>query len=176
MEKIKILGIDPSLRNTGLVILSYDSEKPLSKAFSVTNAQVLVNPQKYKAKDAILNMIDMLREQSEKEVYQDVKDVIIESPSVLFNQAWAGGTISSIAHISGACIPLFGIEKSYLFRPNEWNKSRKKDITHNQTLMTLGGVDKWHYEKQLKSDRFLEHILDAASMAFWWIKETYVEE
>lgn len=178
MEIVKILGIDPSLRNTGLAVVTYNTEMPLTdpKAFKTLSCQVLVNPAKYTGVDAILNMLDMMNEESQKDCYQDVETVIVESPSVMFNKSWAGGTISSIAHISGGAVALFGIEKARLFRPNEWNKSRKKDVTHNQTISMLGDADSWQYEKRVKSDKYMEHILDAASMALWWIKSNYLEE
>lgn len=178
MEKVRILGVDPSLRNTGLAIVTYDSSIPVTdpKAFTASHCQVLVNPAKYTGTDAILNMLDMLNACSELPCYQDVDNVIIESPAIMFNKTWSGGAISSIAHISGGAVALLGIEKAHLFRPNEWNKTRKKDVTHNQTASILGSPDTWHYEKRVKSEKFMEHILDAASMALFWIKSNYLEE
>ena len=160
MNIVKILGVDPSLRNTGLAIVSYNCELLPNdpKAFSTEGCQVLVNPIKYKGTDAILNMIDMMFEQSQKLIYQCIDSVIIESPSIMFNKTWAGGAISSIAHISGAAVPVFGISKAHLFRPNEWNKSRKKDVTHNNTVSYLGDTENWGYEKRVKSEKFMEHI------------------
>ena len=178
MNIIKILGVDPSLRNTGLAIVSYDSELSPNdpKAFSTEGCQVLTNPIKFKGTDAILNMIDMMFEQSQKIEYQCVDNVLIESPSIMFNKTWAGGAISSIAHISGAAVPIFGISKSLLFRPNEWNKTRKKDVTHSNTVSYLGNPEIWGYVKRVKSEKFMEHILDAASMALWYLKCNYLEE
>lgn len=178
METIRILGVDPSLRNTGLAVVSYNSELPVTdpKAFKAEFCQVLVNPQKYTGTDAILNMLDMISEEAMKPCYQNVDTVVIESPPIMFNKAWSGGTVSSIAHVSGGCVVAFGIEKSHLFRPNEWNKSRKKDQTHGHTVAIIGEPDKWHYEKRVKSEKYMEHILDAASMALWWIKCNYLED
>lgn len=178
MEKVRILGIDPSLRNTGLAVVTYNSDLPITdpKAFSASHCHVAVNPAKYTGTDAILNMLDMLSDLSKLPCYQEVDDVIIESPAIMFNKTWSGGAISSIAHISGGAVPLFGIEKAHLFRPNEWNKTRKKEVTHNQTISVLGATDSWHYEKRVKSEKFMEHILDAASMALFWIKSNYLEE
>ena len=178
MELINILGVDPSLRNTGLAVVSYNTELPSSdpKAFNVSYCQVLSNPQKYTGTDAILNMLDMLVENASQPFYQSMDAFIIESPAIMFNKTWAAGAISSIAHISGGAIVAFGIEKSHIFRPNEWNKSRKKEVTHNQTVAFLGDPDNWHYHKRVKSEKYMEHILDAASMALWWIKSNYLEE
>lgn len=178
MEKVKILAIDPSLRNTGLCVVTYNTELDLSdrEAFSTSHCQVLVNPQKYTGTDAILNMLDMLSEESNKSCYKEIDTVLVESPPIMFNKNWSGGTIASIAHISGGAVAFFGVEKSHLFRPNEWNKSRKKEITHNQTVAFLGDPDRWHYEKRVKSEKYMEHILDAASMGLWWIKINYIED
>jgi hypothetical protein len=178
MEIVKILGVDASLRNTGLSIVSYNTELSPEdpEAFEVSHCQVLVNPAKYKGTDAILNMLDLMSNESKKECYQLADNVIVESPPVLFNKAWGAGTISLIAHISGGAVAIFGIDKSYLFRPNEWNKSRKKEQTHAKTIDFLGDSDLWHYEQRVKSEKYMEHVLDAASMALWWIKSNYIEE
>lgn len=178
MEKITILGIDPSLRNTGLAIVTYNTELPTSdpKAFVVSNCQVLVNPAKYTGTEAILNMLDMMHEESMKECYRSVETVIVESPAIMFNKKISSSVVAALGHISGGAVALFGIEKSHLFRPNEWNKTRKKEITHNQTVAFLGDADNWLYEKRVKSEKYMEHVLDAASMALWWIKSNYLEE
>ena len=178
MEKITILGVDPSLRNTGLAIVTYNTELPPSDplAFTTSHCQVLVNPAKYTGTDAILNMLDMIHEESKKLCYQEAETVIIESPAIMFNKKISSSVVASLAHISGGAVALLGIDKSHLFRPNEWNKSRKKEITHNQTIAFLGSADNWHYEKRVKSEKYMEHILDAASMALWWIRSNYVIE
>lgn len=178
MEKLRILGIDPSLRNTGLSIVTYNTEMSPEdpKAFKVSHCQVLVNPQKYTGTEAILNMLDMLSEESMKDEYKEVDNVIVESPAIMFNKKISSSVVASLGHISGGAVSLFGIAKAHLFRPNEWNKTRKKEITHSQTVAFLGSPDDWHYEKRVKSEKFMEHILDATSMALWWIRSNYIEE
>jgi hypothetical protein len=177
MDEIKILGIDPSLRSSGIGILTYNSSLAFEdpKAVSVSHCQVLVNPSKYTGTDAILNMVDMLRECSEQEAYQNVHDVIIESPAIIFNKSWSGGAMIPVAHVAGACVALFGIEKARLFRPSEWNKSRKKEVTHNQTISVLGSADDWGYVSRVKEKK-MEHVLDAISIALFWLRSTYLEE
>lgn len=178
MEKIKILGVDPSLRNTGMALVTYNTELPPNdpKAFTVSHCQVLVNPAKFTGTEAILHMLDMIHDESLKDCYKQADNVIVESPPVMFNKNWSGGAIASIAHISGGAVAFLGIEKAHLFRPNEWNKTRKKEITHNQTIAFLGSPDKWHYEQRIKSEKYMEHALDATSMALWWIKSNYIED
>jgi Holliday junction resolvasome RuvABC endonuclease subunit len=178
MEVVRILGVDPSLRNTGLAIVNYNTELPLNdpKAFSAKHCQVLVNPQKYTGTDAILNMLDMMHEESKKMCYKEIDTVIVESPAIMFNKNISSSVVASLGHISGGAVALFGIDKAHLFRPNEWNKTRKKEVTHNQTVSFLGSADKWHYENRVKSEKYMEHVLDAASMSLWWIKSNYLEE
>ena len=178
MEVIKILGVDPSLRNTGMAVVEYNTEMDLNdpEAYKTMHCQVIVNPQKYKGTDAILNMLDLINEESKKLCYQDVDTVLVESPAILFNKSWAGGAISGMAHIAGGAVAFLGIEKAHLFRPNEWNKTRKKEVTHHNTISLLGDPDKWLYANRVKSEKYMEHILDAASMALWWIKNNYLEE
>lgn len=178
MEKVRILGVDPSLRNTGIAVVTYNSELDVTdpKAFETSHCQVLVNPQKYKGTEAILNMLDMLYEESQKECYQNVDTVIVESPAIMFNKNISSSVVASLAHISGGAVAIFGIHKAHLFRPNEWNKTRKKEVTHNQTISILGSPDVWHYEKRIKSEKYMEHILDAVSMSLFWIRNTYLEE
>lgn len=177
MEKVRVLGVDPSLRNTGLALVTYNTELSIKdpKAFQISHCQVLVNPQKYTGTDAILNMLDMICECAYKVFYKDVDCVIIESPAIMFSKTFSVGTLSSMSHISGGCAVAFGIEKARLFRPNEWNKTRKKEITHAHTISILGNSDEWKYEKVVKSNKYMEHILDAASIALFWIKNNYLE-
>lgn len=178
MEIVRILGVDPSLRNTGLAIVSYNTELPMTHphAFNVSGCVTLVNPQKFTGTDAILNMLDMINDISNEEMYKNVDEIIVESPSVMFVKSWSAGTISSIAHVSGGAVALLGIDKAKLFRPNEWNKTRKKEKTHALTIDVLGSPENWGYYKKVKSEKHMEHILDAASMALWWIKSNYLED
>lgn len=178
MEKVRILGVDPSLRNTGLAVIEFNSELPTGHpdAYKVSHCQVISNPAKYTGKDAIMNMLDMLTEQAQKDCYKNVDQVIVESPSIMYHAHWSGGTISSIAHIAGGAIVIFGINKCQIFRPNEWNKNRKKEITHSNVVATVGHADKWHYEKRLKNDKLLEHIGDAIGIGLFWIKSNYLED
>jgi hypothetical protein len=178
MEIVTILGVDPSLRNTGLAVVEYNTDFSVHDpaGFKIRNCQTIINPPKYANTDAILNMIDLINEESKKECYLNVDNVMIESPPAMFNKNWCAGTVASIAHISGACVALLGVDKSYLFRPNEWNKSRKKDITHAETVAFFGSIDDWHFEKVIKNEKHLEHVLDAASLALWWIRANYNQE
>lgn len=176
-QKMKVLGIDPSLRNTGLAVVTYDKSLDITdpKAFQVTGCQVVCNPKEHKGTNAILSMLDMLADESMKEVYESVNDVIIESPPTIFSKTFSVASLSSIAHITGGCIMAFHIGKAHIFRPTEWNRSRQKDVTHAQTVSILGDPSTWTYEKKTKNAKYMEHILDAASMALFWIRSNQFE-
>lgn len=173
MELIKILGVDPSLRNTGLAVVSLNCETGEKK---VECCQLLSNPRKFVGTEAILNMLDMIKGISEDSDYAEVDTVIVESPPTMFNKSWAASTLSMIAHIAGGAVALLGLEKGYLFKPSEWNKTRKKEVTHQKTVEELGEIDTWNLKESIKNEKDLEHILDAASIALWWINENYVED
>jgi len=178
MEILRVLGVDPSLRNTGLSVVTYNTEKSLKDptAFKVEHCQVLVNPQKFTGTEAILNMIDMINDASKLPCYRDVDHVIVESPAAMYNPKFPTSVVAALGHISGAAVALMGIEKGHLYRPSEWNKTRKKDVTYNLTEAFLGEHTSWQFEKPIKSAKLLEHILDATSMALWWIKANYIDE
>jgi len=170
MELIRILGVDPSLRFTGLAVVTYNTE---TKEKKVENCQVLINPPVYKGTEAILHMLDMIKDESSDENYSNVDAVIVESPPIMFNKTWAAGTISSLSHVAGGAIALLGLHKGYLFKPTEWNGSRKKEVTHNNTIIELGSSEDWGYKKRVKNEKHIEHILDAASIALWWINRNF---
>ena len=175
---VKILSIDPSLSHTGLVILNYNDnlspEDPT--AYKITHCQVVSKKQLATKKNGVMQMIWLLDQQSKKQCYQDCDLVLVESPTIMFKKEWSTITLASMSHVAGACIALFGVEKCYIFRPGEWNKSKKKQVTHYQTGIFLGDPAEWHYEKPLRSDKYLEHVMDAASMGLWFIKENYKKE
>lgn len=173
MSKFSVLGIDPSLRNTGFAVVNYDPTK--ENQFWVSDCHIITNPQSFKGTDAILNMLENIKSVSELEVYKNVSQVIIESPAALFNAKFPAGALISIGHISGGAACLFGIDKSFLVRPVEWNKARKKEKTREQIEKTLGSHESWHYTKKVKSEKHFEHIIDGAGMALWWIQNFYID-
>lgn len=122
-------------------------------------------------------MLEMMQAayQGHKE-YQNADAYLIESPSVIFNKLWSSSTLSLLAHVAGGAAVVFGIEKVYLFRPNEWNKNRKKEVTHNNTIAHLKDPEHWDFCSTLKSDKYIEHVLDAASIALYWLRTQYWEE
>jgi len=170
---VRVLGIDPSLRSTGMAILSYDEGEPIR----VSHCQTITVPATIKGKDAILQMIDLLSVECEKTAdYQNAHQVIIESPPAIFNPKFPSSGLLPVAHISGASVVIFGSHKSFLTYPQEWNKSRKKDKTRDLILEELGDVSNWHLNRKIKSEKLLEHIIDAAGMALWWLKLHHIQD
>ncbi len=178
MEKVKILGVDPSLRNTGLARVTYNTEiSPHDPtAFKIDHCQVLITPQKFKGTDAIIKMVEMIEEESQKSCYEECEIIIVESPAKMFNKNFSSAVVAALGHISGASLALFGVKKSHLLQPSQWNRGHNKEKTHNETIAFLGKPESWGYEKILHNDKYQEHILDAASMALWWIKNNFIEE
>lgn len=172
-RKISVLGIDPSLRNTGFSVVTYDLEKEVF--LTPERCQIITNPATFKGTDAILNMLEMIKDISESRLYDDVHQVVIESPAALFNPKFPAGSLISIAHISGGATCLFGIDKTFLVRPMEWNRNRRKEKSLEHTQEILGKKENWMTHKKIKSEKHWEHIIDAAGMATWWLKAFHLE-
>lgn len=171
MTLIKVLGIDPSLRHTGLAVVEYNTEtKTIEKP---SRCRVIDNPQKFSGSEAILNMLDLLTDC--KKDYEDVDQIIIESPAALFNAKFPASSLITIGHISGGAVCIFGIDKSFLVRPVEWNKNRKKEVTHRKLEEIFGNAETWDFKKKIKSEKSLEHILDAVGMAYYWLQTMHID-
>ena len=170
---VRILGIDPSTRATGMALLSYTQGEPIK----VSHCQTITVPTSFKGKEAILKMMELLQVQYKKvESYQQADQVIIEGPPTIFNPKFPASALLPIAHISGASLVIFGLEKSFLLYPAEWNKARKKQVTHEKIIEEIGSPDTWHFAHKIKSECHIEHILDAVGMALFWLKQNYIED
>lgn len=180
MEIVKVLGIDPSLRWTGLSIVEFNTE---TNEFKVNNCQLITCPvKKFKGLDAINHMIEQLAIAQWQSEFLDCNHVVVESPVMPFNAKFQGGSMISVAHIAGACAAYFGQNKNsekiklHLVRPGTWNHCKQKEITHKNTQDILGPWEEWGFKKVIKSIAQIEHILDAASMALWYIQKNYLED
>lgn len=171
MEIVKVLGVDPGLRFTGLSVVEYNTE---TQKWKVKGCQIIKVPPTIKGTEAILEMLDRI-EGAMCELYREVDMAVIESPPAPFNRLIAMGGLLSVAHISGGASVLFGLSKSRLVRPAEWNKKRKKEDTHKKTQELLGSIDSWEFIEKVKNKDQLEHVLDAASMAVFWIQNQYID-
>lgn len=171
-ETIRVLGIDPSLRKTGFAVVVFNTE---TETFSVEACGVAINPQKYTGLAAIDNMLGTIQEIKEDGTFGDYTDCIIECPPAIFNPKFPASSLLPIAHISGGCAIIFDLKKIEMVYPVQWNKRRKKDHSHNETVKILGEPHTWKFFCDVK-DPHMEHVLDAASMALWYIKQKYLEE
>lgn len=169
---VHILGIDPSLRNTGYCIVAYDID---NNRFSVKFSGTLrTDASTCKGLDAVKEMMNKVVELKEDILSQYViENIIVEMPQVLFNASFATSGLLPVAAISGACTAILGVEKTLLVTPSEWNKRKKKDVTMRQTEKILGPVESWPMPKRTPKSAY-EHIADAAGMALWFINVSYL--
>jgi hypothetical protein len=173
MELIKILGIDPSLRNTGWSIIQFNSQ--------TLETEILLSgvAQTYREKDrgilGVKAMISKMQSISEDKIFQDVADVVIEMPMIIFNARFAQGSIPPVAAIAGGCCAIFGAERSNLVLPTEWNKGSKKEKTQVAIQERFGDVENWKFLGKCGKTGY-EHVLDATGIALWFLKVKYVIE
>lgn len=171
-ETISVLGIDPSLRNSGFALVSYNTE---TEKWTTGPCGVLSNPQKYTGTTAIKNILEMIQDLKESNIFGKFNDCVIESPPVMFNPKFPASALLPIAHVAGACAVIFGINNVELIYPSQWNKGKNKAKTHAETAKILGDHMTWNFFGKVPDGK-LEHVLDAASIAFWYIKFKYLEE
>lgn len=172
METIEVIGVDPSLRFTGIGKISYNTE---TKNIKVSGCQVIQNKTTLKGTDAISGMLGKIEDIASEPVYLDAKDVIVESPVMPFNAKFQASSMISVAHIAGGAAVLFGHDRVKLYRPTEWNRARKKEKTHFITQQILGPWETWNWVIAAKRKDHIEHVLDAVSMALWYLQENYVD-
>lgn len=172
MELIEIIGVDPSLRFTGIGKVTYNTE---TKKISVSGCQVIQNKTTFKGTQAIAHMLAKIEDVASEPEYAEAEDVIVESPIMPFNVKFQASSMISVAHIAGGAAVLFGIDRVRLFRPTEWNRARKKEQTHFVTQAALGAWDTWQWRVAARRKDQVEHVLDAVSMALWYLQRKYIE-
>ncbi len=172
MEIIQVVGVDPSLRFTGIAKVSYNTE---TAKFSVSCCQVIQNKTTLKGTEAIVEMLNRLEKVAQTPEMQESDIATIESPVVPFNLGFQASSMISVAHIAGGASALFGIEKTKLYRPSEWNRSKKKEVTHALVQQALGSWQTWGWSVVARRKDHIEHVLDAVSMAYYHIQKNFVE-
>jgi Holliday junction resolvasome RuvABC endonuclease subunit len=172
MEIVRVLGIDPSLRNTGFAILSYNLE---TKELTTSKCGVLKTVStKHKGLDGVKEMLNRITELSTIEGFFDVDDVVVEFPMYFFNADFANYPLLAVAGIAGGAASIFGTSRTLLVTPSEWNQRKKKEVNQKKTEASLGEITTWNFlSKPKKGD--LEHIYDAAGMALWFINIKYAQ-
>lgn len=174
METVYILGIDPSLRNTGYALVSLNCDT--WKKEVVTCGVAKTDPKKYKGLDAVKAMLTEIAEMYERltEKYK-IDDVVVEFPQALFNASFATSSLFPVAGIAGGAAAIFGIEKVVLTSPTNWNKKKKKEATQIKVESVLGHIDTWTKYRKI-STMAEEHVYDAAGMVLWLIETKYMED
>lgn len=172
MELIEVIGVDPSLRFTGIGKVSYNTE---TNKFAVSCCQVIQAKTTLKGTDKISDMLMKIQLASADTGFIDVPHVIVESPVMPFYANFQASSMISVGHIAGGCAALFGCERVKLFRPSAWNHSQKKEKTHRLTQAILGPWDTWQWSVAVKRKEQIEHVLDAVSMALWYLQDNFLE-
>lgn len=172
MEIVRVLGIDPSLRNTGFAIISYNLE---TKELTTSKCGVLkTTSTKHKGLDGVKEMLSRITELSTVEGFFDVDDVVVEFPMYFFNADFANYPLLAVAGIAGGATTIFGVNRTLLVTSTQWSQSKKKEVRQKKTVATLGDIETWNFMvKPKKGD--LEHIYDAAGMALWFINIKYAQ-
>lgn len=172
MEKVQIIGVDPSLRFTGIAKVTYNTE---TKKFDKPSCcQVIQNRTQLKGTDAILHMLHEIEDLCKEDCYQEFDKAIIESPVMPFNAKFQASSMISVAHITGGAISLFGSKNVKLYRPSEWNRSKKKEVTHRNVQEFLGHHSTWDWRVPARRKDHIEHVLDAVSMAYYYIQTNII--
>lgn len=173
MEIVRIAGIDPGLRFTGYGIVNYDSEK---NEIWVSNCGLIKTPAKIKGIDAILHMRDQLDEVAKRECFDACDHVVIEMPAAIYSKTFSSGALLPVACVAGCAFKTFDKEKIIPVYPAVWNEHKKKDKTRALTEEIVGDYESWLYDDMPKAKPQFEHIIDAVSMALWYMKMNYLEE
>ena len=173
METIRVLGIDPGLRYTGIALISYNSE---TKTYQTSECRILQNKATLKSTAAIKYMVEKLEEVSRCPGLWDAEHFVVESPVVNFNPKFQKSCMILVAHIAGAAAALFPLERVVFYQPSQWNKNKNKEQTHQNTQRILGDWMTWGFKQFPKNIKHIEHVLDAASMALYYIQKNYIED
>lgn len=162
------MGIDPSLRNSGVACLNWNSE---TNEIWVTNCAVLRTPAKIKGLDAIYYMINEIKKFCERPGIMDCDHAIIEFPAAFYNPKFSAGTMSPLSGIAGAAYTLLNDfednPKAELVYPTVWNKRKNKQKTSQIITQLVGEVADWHFDEPVKNPKLFEHVIDAVGMCYY---------
>ena len=142
----------------------------------VTNCGLVKTPVRFKGIDAIMYMIEQMREVAKRECFVDCSHVVVEFPATFYNPKFSGGAITPVAAISGACMTLFQDEtnkKILPVYPSVWNGRKKKATTAGRIKDLLGEPKEWDYDDNPTREADFEHVIDAVGMAYWLAARDY---
>jgi len=173
MEIVRIAGIDPGLRFTGYGLVNLDTEK---NELWVSNCGLIKTPAKIKGLDAILHMRDQVDELEKRACFQECDYIIIEMPAAIYSKTFSSGAMLPIACVAGCAFKTFDKEKIIPVYPSVWNQRKKKDKTRELTEEIVGKYEDWLYDDMPKARIQFEHIIDAVSMALWYMKLNFLDD
>lgn len=170
MSTLKILGIDPGMRNLGYGVICFNEE---NNEITIERCGILKVPMKFKGNDALLYMKNEVETLFNIELFSDINKCVVEVPRASFGaiQAWA---LIPVGVVAGFCMSHFETEDIVLCSPSEWNKAKKKEKTHALLQKELGDKSTWKYHIEPKNEKHKEHILDAIGIAYWHLKQEYI--
>ena len=171
MAVVKILGIDPGLRNLGFGVICFDEE---NETTIIENCGVLKVPAKFTGNNAILYMKNELMELFATKIFEDIDKVVIEIPRSAFGGKFQSWALIPVGVVAGLVMGFFEVDNIVLCNPSEWNKCKKKEKTQQEMESIFGSVDNWGFVYEPKNQKHREHIIDAIGMAYWHLKESSV--
>lgn len=170
MSIVKILGVDPGMRNLGFGVINYNEE---TEEKTIDRCGVLKVPVKFKGNEALLYMKNELMELFSTQAFEDIDKVVIEVPRSAFGGKFQSWALIPVGVVAGLVMGHFHVDNIVLCYPAEWNHCKKKDKTHAQIEKDYGSIDDWGFIYPPKSKPHREHILDAIGIANWHLNQEY---
>ena len=135
-------------------------------------------PDKLKGLDALLFMIQRMREISLRECFSLCSRVVVEFPAAFYNPKFSSGALTPLAAVSGSCMSLFedDTKKKVLpVYPTVWNGGKKKEQMAQLVQELIGKPSEWEYDDTPTREADFEHVIDAIGMAYWLSDKEYFE-
>jgi Holliday junction resolvasome RuvABC endonuclease subunit len=170
-EIVEVIGVDPSVRFTGIAKVIYNTE---TQKFKVKDCQVLLSKTTLKGTEKLKDMLIKVEESALQSEYDNARHVIVESPVFPFYAKFQPSSMIRVAHIAGGAASIFGIDRVTFYTPSQWNHCKKKEDTHAIIQKILGPWEEWGWKVVCKRADQVEHVLDAASMALYHIQQIYL--
>jgi len=173
MEVVRIAGIDPGLRFTGYGVVNYNGE---TNEIWVSNCGVAKTPPKIKGIDAILDMQDRVSEILNRDCFIESDHCVVEIPAAIYSKTFSAGALIPVAAVAGGILMMVERDRVIPVYPTVWNESKKKEKTRKITEEMVGNYENWLYDDMPKAKGQFEHIIDAVSMALWYMRLNYLEQ
>lgn len=175
MEIVRIAGIDPGLRFCGYGIINYNTE---TNEIFTSNCGLLKNKcsRDLKGLDAIMHMKSLIQNLKDDYSFSDCDSVVVEVPAAIYSKNFSSGSLIPVGVIAGILMGTLQDSNVIPVYPSVWNSSKKKDVTRREVESVLGPYNEWNYDVVPTAKPQFEHIIDAISMAFWYLKSFYMDE